>query len=168
MAEAEKKNIADLAQAVNTTTLRLVLLTIATGGIWAFLYMREKHAQIQEITGFTDPNPKMNNKAQWDAVPIIGMVVLAWSPLLIPLFPAMAAFWPATPYLIAFCWSDFFARKAIQQYAMKEFMFDYKMNSILAFFFHVFYVNYKINCLAEQYQVNKAMRGETPPTAKQD
>lgn len=168
MAEAEKKTITDLAQAVNTTTLRLVLLNFATLGFWTFIYMREKHAQIQEITGFTDPNPKMNDNAQWDAAPMIGMALWAWSPLLIYLFPAIDFLWLIAPAIIAIVWSDLFARKAIQQYAMKEFMFDYKINPILPYLFHVFYVNYKINCLAEQYQVNKAMRGETTPTEKPD
>ena len=168
MAEAEKKTITDLAQAVNTKTLHLVLLAAGTLGLWEFIYMRDKQMQISEITGC--PKPIGTN----------GLIICAIVLFMHGLYQQLSGLagldeftlgfgWvlSISAYAICLVWS-FRARKAIRQYAIQEFLFDYPINPFLTFLLRDFYVNYKINCLAEKYLVYKAMRGETPPTAKQD
>ena len=161
MQEAKTKSIEDLQRIVNTKTLHLLLLSFATVGVYAFLYMREKQAQIEEITGC--PKPIGN-----DAFVVCTAAAAMWGQQITNIAAPSDGFLIGIGFALSIIAIAFYitwafrAKKAIEQYAVKEFLFDYKMNPILTCFLNLYYVNYKINDLAEKYIVDKALRGEQP------
>ena len=134
-------HVAELQETINTTTLKLVLLAIVTGGIYLLLWMYRHCANIEQIT-----------KSK-----IAGETFFIWAAVLCglgSLFQTIDGDASEIGSIFMFAYSvliivwAFKARKALEQYAVSHKIF-LKMGTLYTILFSVIYINYCINKLPE-------------------
>lgn len=146
-------SITELKDAVNTKTLNLVLLTIATGGIYPILWMYRNSPNISSIT----------KKFICDETFIIWLAVcLGLSGMLsgtgeevVDFISGILAIAGVVLYIV---WG-FKARSALQEYALHEHKIDLRMNGFYTFIFTIYYINYCINDLPEDKRKQEILSG---------
>ncbi|MCH1924240.1 DUF4234 domain-containing protein [Shewanella sp. C32] len=144
---------------MNTKTLNLVLLTIATAGIYTLLYLYKNCASIEKIT---------NSK-------IADNVFIIWLAVCVGLSGVFSASGEPTADVIAgvltiaasvlyIVWA-FKAKRALQEYALNEHRIDLIMNPFYTFIFTLYYINYCINDLPEAKRKQEILTGH-PTTSE--
>lgn len=134
--------INELKDRVNTTTLRLLLLSGATAGIYPVLWIYRTNGIIREVTGH-----KMvgDGFIFWYAG-LLGYGLALGGDGFIAVAGGLCTMASGVLILI---WT-FKARAALTRYALEEFKLDLKMNAFYSVVFYVFYVNFCINAMEEE------------------
>lgn len=148
-------NIAELKEKLNTKTLHLVLLTIATFGIYPLLWLTRHYETFNRIT--KKPTIDMNNIV-WMAVCLgIGSSLSGSHNETINLIVLLSFL---TVSILEIVWA-FKAKAALQEYVLNEFKIELRMNAFYTFGLTIFYINYCINDLPEVLRKNQILRGQT-------
>lgn len=148
-------NIAELKEKLNTKTLHLVLLTIATFGIYPLLWLTRHYETFNRIT--KKPTIDMNNIV-WMAVCLgIGSSLSGSHNESINLIVLLSFL---TVSILEIVWA-FKAKAALQEYVLNEFKIELRMNAFYTFGLTIFYINYCINDLPEVLRKNQILRGQT-------
>ena len=146
--------IAELKEAIETKTTTLVLLTIATAGLFPILWLYRHQATINRIT---------KSKIATDVYVIWIAVCSGMSDYLYGIDPdgveGDLAGWLFLGTGVLFIVWAFKARKALCEYALQEFKVDLRMNAFYTLIFTVFYVNYCINDLPEAKRKADLLKG---------
>ncbi|PSV10997.1 hypothetical protein C0W59_20195 [Photobacterium kishitanii] len=148
-------NISTLKNNINTKTLNLFLLSIATMGIYPLLWLYRSNLTISDIT-----------KSK-----ITGDTYIIWIAVCVglggffsrhnqSLFLVLGAILSISSTILYIVWA-FKAKKALQKYALNEFRFELKMNIFYTFFFNVYYINYCVNDLPEALNKQQILTGQT-------
>lgn len=134
-----------------TSTWKLVLLTIATAGLYPILWLAQTTQLLREET-------KAQIVANWYPVWLIG--VAGWVSALYSTrdrslgeFAAGLSLGMAVLYII---WA-FKAKSALEEWAIATHRVDPKMNSFYTLFMNIYYVNYCINDLPEEERKQKIL-----------
>ena len=160
--------ITSLKDKLNTSTWHLVLLSIASYGIYPLMWLYKNQDAIMQETGKRFSSQSL----------IVWMAVCSGLSITLKLlFPlqvdeygysaddtAMTLYGLAT--LISLAWIvlmvvwAFKARAALQHYALTQFRFELKMNPVWTVLFHVFYTNYCINAMPEALAKHRIIHGQ--------
>ncbi|WP_201774563.1 DUF4234 domain-containing protein [Photobacterium kishitanii] len=127
-------NISTLKNNINTKTLNLFLLSIATMGIYPLLWLYRSNLTISDIT-----KSKITGDTYiiWIAVCVgLGGFFSRHNQSLFLVLGAILSISSTVLYIV---WA-FKAKKALQKYALNEFRFELKMNIFYTFFFNVYYI----------------------------
>lgn len=147
-------SITDLKDAVNTKTLNLVLLTIATGGIYPILWMYRNTAKISSITGRLVCNDVF---VIWLAVCVgLSGAFVGTGEEALDVISLILSLAGVVLYIV---WA-FKARTSLQEYALNEYKIDLRMNGFYTFLFNIYYINYCINDLPEAKRKNDVISGK--------
>jgi hypothetical protein len=150
--------ITELKDITNTKTTNLVLLTIATGGIYPILWMYKNYSLIAQVT---------KNKI-FDSVFIIwlavcvglGGVLTGTGEEALDIIAGLFVIGSLVLYIV---WS-FKAKSALQEYALNEHKIDLRMNGFYTFIFTIYYINYCINDLPEAKRKANILTGAPAAT----
>ena len=151
-------NISELKERVNTKTLNLVLLAIATLGLYPLLWLWQNVPVIDQVT----------KRKTADHTYLIWLAVcIAWSGALSSsgdtTIDAIGGLFSIAVLVLYVVWA-FRARAALQNYALIEHKLDLKMNAFYTFFLQTFYINYCINDLPEALRKQQILQGKTQTT----
>ena len=151
-------NISELKERVNTKTLNLVLLSIATLGLYPLLWLWQNVPVIDQVT----------KRKTADRTYLIWLAVcIAWGGALSnsgdTTIDAIGGLFSIAVLVLYVVWA-FRARAALQNYALTEHKLDLKMNAFYTFFLQTFYINYCINDLPEAKRKQQILEGDTPAT----
>ena len=137
-------DINELKSRVNSKTLHVWMLTLATAGIYIIMWLQKNNAIIKDVT---KKNVISDSFIIWYAALLgYGMVLTGYKDTVAIALLATTSTLGASVLLII--WA-FKARSALQQYALENFKLDLKMNAFYTFLFNILYVNYCINALEE-------------------
>ena len=147
--------INELKDKINTKTWNLVLLSIATAGIYLILWLYKNSKIISDTT----------KVRLVDDVYIIWIAVCAGlsgafanlGNVALDFTSAVLSLASAVLYIV---WA-FKAKKALTEYALSEHKIDLRMNAFYTFLFNVYYINYCINDLPEEQRKQQILRGQT-------
>lgn len=134
-------NITDLKDGVNTKTRDLVLLSIATMGIYLILWLYKNCSIIETIT---KNKIASNTYIIWIAV-CLGLMS-AFGNIAELVFVSLGL--EIAYGVLIIVWA-FKAKKVIQEYALNEHKIYLRMNAFYTVIFNIFYINYCINDLSE-------------------
>lgn len=147
-------SITALKDRLATSTWKLVLLTVATAGLYPILWLAQTTNLIKDVT-------KTSVVADHYAIWMIG--VAGWSGVLVGAkdrdlneFGTGMSLGLTILYIV---WA-FKAKKAIEEYAINQHRVDPKMNSFYTFFLNIFYVCYCINDLPEEQRKQQVLAGQ--------
>lgn len=161
-------DINTLSQRLNTRTLHLILLSMATCGVWPLLWLYKKQDIISDTTGY----------------PLYGKMFIIWLTVCFGLSRQLGAMATPDPYgyastgdillalsgllsmasgIMYVVWA-FKARTALRHYALNTFRFDLKMNAFYTVLFNVFYITYCINDMHQALAKHMIIHG-TPATS---
>ncbi|MCD9465507.1 hypothetical protein CJF25_21595 [Photobacterium phosphoreum] len=148
-------DILALKNKINTKTLNLILLTIATAGIYQLLWLYRNQSIIGDIT-----KSKVTDDTFiiWIAVCAgLGGAFSNGDAEFILILSVLLSIASTVLYVI---WA-FKARKSLQNYALHEFRFKFKMNVFYTIFFNIYYINYCINDLPDAFEKQQILNGQT-------
>jgi hypothetical protein len=135
--------ITELKDKIDTKTVNLLLLAIATAGIYPILWLYENYKVIDKITKI---------KTADDTYIIWIAVCAGLSSALVgngdKNLDAIAGILYIALVVLYIVWA-FRAKKALQEYALTEHKIDLRMNSFYTVLFSFYYINYCINDLPE-------------------
>lgn len=146
--------ITELKDTINTKTVNLVLLTIATGGIYPILWMY-KNSPILEVV--TKRKVADGTFIIWLAVCVGLSGVLAG--IGDEAAEVIAGLLTIGGWILYVVWA-FKAKAALQEYALNEHKIDLRMNAFYTFVFSVYYINYCINDLPEAKRKQEVLSGK--------
>lgn len=146
--------IHDLKDQVNIKTSTLVLLTVATAGLYPLLWTWQNTRVIESVTRI----------AVVGRTYLIWMAVVAgWAGVLggvrdkdVSVFGGLLSIALAVLYIV---WA-FKAKKSLEEYALKEFRVDARMNSFYTLALNIYYINYCINDLPEAQRKQQLLGGQ--------
>ncbi|PID29560.1 MAG: hypothetical protein CR982_02525 [Candidatus Cloacimonadota bacterium] len=145
------KSISDLRDRIDSKTWILVLLTILTTSFYPFAWMYKHNQEIFKITR----GEKVNNNLVIAIIFLFAinffipfyLILLISPPIVLNLFITSKVVLAILVYIWVFK-----VRDAIQEYALKEYKLDYRMNIYYTFLFSIFYINYCINDLPIEFE----------------
>lgn len=147
-------NVAELKERINTKTLNLVLLSLATLGIYPIMWLWRHGPVLREVT---------RGEIGGDLFLIWIAVCAGWSGGLVgsgevalDVLSLMLSLALAVLYIV---WA-FQARSALQRYALNEHGVDLRMNGFYTFLFTLCYINYCINDLPEAKRRQQIVSGQ--------
>ncbi|CEO41567.1 DUF4234 domain-containing protein [Photobacterium kishitanii] len=147
-------NISTLKNNIDTKTLNLFLLSIATMGIYPLLWLYRSNLTISDIT-----KSKITGDTYiiWIAVCVgLGGFFSRHNQSLFLVLGAILSISSTVLYIV---WA-FKAKKVLQKYALNEFRFELKMNVFYTFFFNMYYINYCVNDLPEALNKQQILNGQ--------
>lgn len=150
--------ITALKDKINTKTLNLVLLSIATGGIFPLLWLYKHCPEIEDITGRA-----ISDKTYiiWIAVCVgVSAMLAGTGETVFDVISTLISLASAVLYIV---WA-FKAKNMLQEYALHEHKVDLRMNGFYTFVFNVYYINYCINDLPEAQRKQQILSGQQPQT----
>lgn len=147
--------ITDLKDQIDTKTVNLVLLTIATAGIYPILWLYENFKVIDKKTKVRTAD---NTYIIWIAVcaGLSGAFMDTGEEVL----DVLCVILSIASWVLYIVWA-FRAKKALQEYALYEHKTDLRMNGFYTFLFTVYYINYCINDLPEAQRKQQILTGKT-------
>ena len=148
-------NINELKDKINTKTMNLFLLTIATAGIYPLLWLYNNYKVIDKTTSSTTAN---DTYVIWIAV-CVGLGG-AFSGLGEETLDAISGILTLASSVLYIVWA-FRAKKALQEYSLNTHKIDFKMNAFYTLLFNIFYINYCINDLPEAQRKHNVINGNT-------
>lgn len=141
----------DIKDQLATGTGKLVLLTLATAGLYPILWLAQTTHLLREQT-------QTQVVASWYPIWLIG--VAGWVSALYSTrdrdlneFAAGLSLGMAILYIV---WA-FKAKKVLEEYAINQHRVDPKINSFYTFFLNIFYINYCINALPEEQRKQQTL-----------
>lgn len=147
--------ITELKDKINTKTINLVLLTIATAGIYPILWLYSNYSVIDSVTKKKTAD---NTFVIWIAVCAGLSGALAGSgESILDVISIILTISTSVLYIV---WA-FKAKAALQEYALTEHKIDLRMNGFYTFLFTVYYINYCINDLPEAQRKQRILTGHT-------
>lgn len=142
--------ISDLKNKINCKTTNMVLLSIATAGIFPILWIYKNNQTIVDITKAKTTDSTF---VIWIAVCVgLGGALAGTGDVVLDGIAGVLTIASAVLYVI---WA-FKTKNAIIQYAANEHRLNFKMNSFYTFAFNVYYINYCINDLPEEKRKQEA------------
>lgn len=146
-------NINELKDQVDTKTINLVLLSLATAGIYPILWLYNNYKVIDKATSSTTAN---DTYIIWIAVCVgIGGAFSGLGEDVMDVLSGILSIASAALYIV---WA-FRAKKALQEYVLNTHKIDFKMNSFYTFVFNIYYINYCINDLPEAKRKHDVING---------
>ena len=146
--------ISELKDEIDTKTLNLFLLTIATAGIYPMMWLYKNYKVINKITKI---------KTADDAYIIWIAVCVGLSGALVgngdETLDVIAGILGIASAVLYTVWA-FRAKKALQEYALTEHKINLRMNIFPTLFFNIFYINYCINDLPEAQRKQKILSSQ--------
>lgn len=149
-------NITELKDALATKTWHLVLLTIATGGIYPLLWLHKNTEKLEKIT----------------SKPIANSTFLIWIAVCLGLGKSLSSMGVSAAAIggllsiaagvLYIVWA-FKAKAAIEEYALVQHKIDLKMNKFYTFFLTLYYINYCANDLPEVQRKQHILAGAMRP-----
>lgn len=134
-------DIAALKKDVNLKTWQLLLLTLATIGVYNLIWLFSTTSKIQRHTSI---------KVVSQSFLIVMTLCFAWTGVFsesaYPVVALLSLFISLTLLTLYEVWA-FKARKALQQFALETHQVELKMNRFYTFLFTLYYINYCINDL---------------------
>jgi len=147
--------ITELKDKINTKTVNLVLLTIATAGIYPILWLYTNYPVIDAITKKRTAD---NTFIIWIAVCAgLGGALAGTGEDVLDVISLLLTLASSVLYIV---WA-FKAKSALQEYALTEHKIDLRMNGFYTFLFNVYYINYCINDLPEAQRKQQILTGNT-------
>lgn len=143
----------ELKDAVNITTTNMVLLSIATAGIYPILWMYRNCSIIERVT-----KKKITDDTYiiWIAVCVgLGGAFSGNEEEALLILSGLLTIASSVLYIV---WA-FKAKDALSEYALTEHKIDIKMNGLNTFFLNIFYINYCINDLPEMQRKQQILSG---------
>jgi len=132
----------ELKDSINTSTLTLVALTIATMGIYPLMWLYRQVPTLSKITG--KPLVK-DSYVIWIGVCVgIGGIFSGSGDEDLEAFAGLLIIAANVLYIVF----GFKAKRVLEDYTRETFGIELKMNSFYTFGFNLYYVNYTINKLA--------------------
>ena len=147
--------ITELKDKTNTKTMNLVLLTIATAGIYPILWLYKNYKPIDNITKIKTADDTF---IIWLAV-CVGLGG-AFAGTGEEIMDVLAGILSIASWVLYIIWA-FRAKKALQEYALNEHKIDLRMNGFYTFLFTVYYINYCINDLPEAQRKQQILSGQS-------
>ena len=141
--ETELDTMLELKNKIDTKTINLVLLVIATAGIYLILWLNDNYKIIDKITKTKTADDVY---IIWIAVTLglSGMFNVPGDQELL-----LISFMLTIAYLtLCVIWA-FRAKKAFENYLLIKYKIDLKMNAFYTVIFNIYYINYCINDLPE-------------------
>ncbi|HDY7923017.1 MULTISPECIES: DUF4234 domain-containing protein [Vibrio] len=148
-------DISSLKDTINTKTLNLVLLTIATAGIYPLLWLYRNQTIISDVT-----KSKVTNDIFIIWIAVCAGLGGVFSNVDEDLFLMLSGILSIASTVLYIVWA-FKAKKALQNYALNEFRFELKMNVFYTILFNVYYINYCINDLPEALRKQQILNEKT-------
>ncbi len=146
--------ITELKDKINTKTMNLVLLTIATAGIYPILWLYKNYECIDNITKIKTAN---NTFIIWLAV-CVGLGG-AFAGTGEEIMDVLAGILSIASWVLYIVWA-FRTKKSLQEYALNEHKIDLRMNGFYTLLFTVYYINYCINDLPEAQRKQQILSGQ--------
>ncbi|MDP3007643.1 MAG: DUF4234 domain-containing protein [Methylococcales bacterium] len=146
--------ITELKDKIDTQTTNLVLLTIATAGIYPILWLNKSYPIIDNIAKTKTAD---NVFIIWLAV-CTGLSSLFFRINAAPMI-LLAMVLSIAANVLYIVWA-FRAKKALQEYALNEHKIDLRMNGFYTFLLSIYYINYCINDLQEAERKQKILSGQ--------
>ncbi len=148
-------NINELKDKIDTKTANMVLLCIATAGLYVLLWLARNNKIISETTKVRLVD---DTYIIWLAVCLgLGGLLSNSGLASMDLLSGILMIASSALYIV---WA-FKAKKALSEYALSEHKIDLRMNGFYTFFLHAFYINYCINDLPEEQRKQNILRGQT-------
>lgn len=148
-------NINELKDAVNTKTLNLVLLSIATGGIYPLMWLFKNQDRLNNILGREFSN---NIFIIWIAVCAgLSSFLTGTGEETLDVIGGLLIIASSILYIV---WA-FKAKNSLQEYVLTEHKIDLKMNSFYTFAMNIYYINYCINDLPEAQRKQQVLNSNT-------
>ena len=150
--------ITELKDTIDTKTVNLVLLTIATGGIYPILWMYKNCSVLESIT-----KNKISDNVFiiWLAVCVgLGGALTSTGEEVLDIIAGLLTIGSWVLYIV---WS-FKAKAALQDYALNEHKIDLRMNAFYTFLFTIYYINYCVNDLPEAKRKQEILSSQTTAT----
>ncbi|MDE1266197.1 DUF4234 domain-containing protein [Vibrio aestuarianus] len=147
--------ITELKDSIDTKTLNLFLLTIATGGIYPILWMYKNCSVLESVT-----KKKISDNVFiiWVAVCVgLGSTLAGTGD---ETLDVIAGLFTIGSWVLYIVWA-FKAKAALQEYALNEHKIDLRMNAFYTVIFTVYYINYCINDLPEAKRKQDVLSGQT-------
>lgn len=152
-------DISELKNKIGNKTLNLVLLSIATAGIYPLLWLWRNVRIINEVTG----------RKTADDVFLIWMAVCAGLSTIFAgnddLFSALVSLALTIALAVLYIVWAFAAKRALQEYALNQHGVDLRMNGFYTFLFTAYYINYCINDLPEAKRKQEILSSHATPAA---
>ncbi|MDO9177669.1 MAG: DUF4234 domain-containing protein [Agitococcus sp.] len=148
--------IAVLKDAIVCKTLMMALLTVATAGLYPLLWLYRHYRTIDEVTQVKTASDTL---VIWIAVCIgIGGVLMHSGDDASAGFGLLVSLVANILYIV---WA-FKAKAALEEYALREFKVDLRMNAFYTFVLNVFYINFTINSLPDALRRQQILTGGQP------
>jgi hypothetical protein len=139
----QMSSVSELKDRIGNKTLNIVLLSIATAGIYPLLWLWRNVRVINEVTGHQTATD----------VYLIWMAVCAGLSGVFAgnedLFSALICLGLSVALAVLYIVWAFAAKRALQDYALTRHGVDLRMNGFYTFLFTAYYINYCINDLPE-------------------
>lgn len=148
-------NINELKDKIDTKTLNMVLLSVATAGLYLLLWLYRSNLVISETTKVRLVD---NTYVTWLAVCLgLSGVFSGTNDLTLDVLSLILLIAANVLYIV---WA-FKAKHALSEYALNEHKIDLRMNGFYTFVLNIFYINYCINDLPEEQRKQHILRGQT-------
>jgi hypothetical protein len=136
------KPTSELKDSINTSTLTLVLLTIATMGIYPMMWLYRQVPVLSRVT----QKPLVNDSyIIWIGVCVgIGGIFTGSGDEDLEAFAGLLIIAANVLYIVF----GFKAKRVLEDYSREAFGIELKMNAFYTFAFNLYYANYTINKLA--------------------
>lgn len=152
-------DVSELKDKIGNKTLNIVLLSIATAGIYPLLWLWRNVRVINEVSGHQTASDVY---LIWMAVCAGLSGVFAGSEDIFSLLvSAGLSIALAVLYIV---WA-FAAKRALQDYALTKHGVDLRMNGFYTFLFTVYYINYCINDLPEAKRKQEILASHVNPAS---
>lgn len=146
--------IAEMKDRVQEKTAVMVMLTVATGGLYPLLWLQRTAPILEAVTG---AKTLTRTYLIWIAVCIgLGNAFMRASDDGVVGLGVLISLAANVLYIV---WA-FRAKRAIEEYALQHFKIDLRMNSFYTFALNTFYINYTINALPEADRRQRILAGE--------
>lgn len=168
----------ELKEQIGTQTLHMVLLSMATFGIYLIIWLIKNNEIIERITktkltGNTYPLWVAVFKG-WGLGPLSCLILihttlglfLRWYSgmyfieILLIVFLLVSCAMLVSYHVLLVIWA-FKAKKAIQEYALTELKIDLQMDVFCLAMFHLYYINYCIEHIAEVVRKHDIIKGSS-------
>lgn len=154
--ENKMPDINELKDQINTKTTNLVLLTIATAGIYPIIWLFNNYKVIDKVT--TATATATDTYIIWIAVCIgLGGAFAGTGEEIMDVLSLILTIASSVLYIV---WA-FRAKKSLQEYALNTHKIDLKMNGFYTLFFNIYYINYCVNDLPEDQRKYNILNDKT-------
>ena len=153
-----------LKDTINLTTLKFVLLSVFTGGIYTLLWLYRYYKVIDTTTKTKNATDGYVIWMAWLLCCVIGMrgytngIQISEGPWV---EVAVIGFMFSIAYVVMLLIWAFKVKSALENYVLNELRIYFKMNGFYTFIFNVFYISYCINDLPDAQRRTQYIRSST-------